>query len=139
VAPRVFTVEEANALLAPLDEILTRAQATLSDLRWTRDQLVDLRIVWGDRLEDPSCPDRREYEGFLQRFAELESRLEAVTSEVRALGAEVKDVELGLVDFAARRDAETVYLCWRKGEPRVGWWHDAEGGYAARQPLDRLF
>jgi hypothetical protein len=28
-----------------------------------------------------------------------------------------------------------VNLCWRRGEPRVRFWHGLDEGYAARKPL----
>ena len=47
----------------------------------------------------------------------------------------VRDVESGLVDFAAMRDDEAVYLCWRLGEPSIGFWHPRDTGFGGRQPL----
>jgi hypothetical protein len=138
VPVRLFTVEEANRLLAGLDAILERAQAVTAKLRDTRDQLVDLRIVWGERVLDATCPDHAEYETYQAEFTRLEAELETVTAEVTGLGCELKDVENGLVDFQTPRGEEVVYLCWRRGEPRVGWWHSLDSGFAGRQPLDKL-
>jgi len=56
---------------------------------------------------------------------------------VRDLGGDVKDVEIGLVDFPARRLGEEILLCWRLGEKKVGFWHPLEGGFAARLPVDQ--
>ena len=57
-------------------------------------------------------------------------------AEVEALGIVVKDVDLGLVDFPARRNGEHVLLCWHVGEERVAFWHGVEEGYAGRKPVD---
>lgn len=51
-------------------------------------------------------------------------------------GVQVKDPRLGLLDFPARRAGRVVLLCWKVGEPSVGHWHEAEVGFAGRQPLD---
>ena len=56
--------------------------------------------------------------------------------QVRALGGEVKDIELGLVDFPARRRGEDILLCWRLGEKVIGYWHGLEAGFAGRRPID---
>jgi len=61
----------------------------------------------------------------------LVRRVEAV----RALGAEVKDLELGLVDFPSRREGRVVYLCWQVDEPTIAYWHELDAGYQGRQPL----
>jgi len=47
----------------------------------------------------------------------------------------VKDLHRGLVDFPARIGNEVVYLCWQRGEDRIGWWHTLGGGFASRKPL----
>lgn len=133
---RLFTVNEANTLLATLDEVLERAQGILKEMRDARDQLVDLRIVWGDQVESSSCPDQAEYAKFKAAFQDAEARLAAAMAEAQAMGCEVKDVEQGLVDFYASRGEEVVYLCWRKGEPRIRFWHRLSDGFGGRQPLD---
>jgi hypothetical protein len=48
----------------------------------------------------------------------------------------VKDVDLGLLDFPARRNGEDVLLCWHAGEETVRFWHDPSEGYAGRKPID---
>jgi len=56
--------------------------------------------------------------------------------EVEALGAMVKDIDRGLVDFYYRRDGREVLLCWHYGETEIGYWHDLEAGVAGRRPID---
>ena len=51
-------------------------------------------------------------------------------------GTVVKDLETGLVDFPSLRGGEEVYLCWKLGEARIGYWHGIEEGFAGRKPLD---
>jgi hypothetical protein len=65
----------------------------------------------------------------------LRRRIEAAADELADLGAELKDFELGLVDFPSRMGDQVVYLCWRAGEDRIRFWHTLEGGFAARQPI----
>jgi len=70
-----------------------------------------------------------------ERDAAMKKTREAL-AEIEKLGCLVKDLEIGLVDFPARRDNETVYLCWKLGEERIGYWHGVEEGFAGRKPLD---
>lgn len=53
------------------------------------------------------------------------------------IGAQVKDLDRGLLDFPARSPAtgETVLLCWHVGEPEIAYWHNLEEGFAGRKPL----
>jgi len=55
---------------------------------------------------------------------------------VQSYGCQLKDMEMGLIDFPAIRDGREVYLCWKLGEEQIGYWHDVEAGYAGRQPLE---
>jgi hypothetical protein len=54
---------------------------------------------------------------------------------IHELGALVKDVDRGLVDFPALRDGEEVLLCWRVGEDEIGFWHPVDEGFSGRRPL----
>jgi len=47
----------------------------------------------------------------------------------------LKDLDQGLVDFPSYRDGKLIYLCWKRGESRIEFWHDLESGIAGRQPL----
>lgn len=138
MAQRVFTVDEANGLVATLDQHLAAAQETTRRMRDVRDQLVDLRIVWGDAIETEACADHEEYVRFRDEFNDLEKRLQKTMASVHTIGCVIKDVEQGLVDFPVRRGEEVVYLCWRRGEKDVRFWHSQESGFAGRQPVSTL-
>ncbi len=45
----------------------------------------------------------------------------------------LKDIDLGLIDFPSIREGREVYLCWRIGEDRVGFWHDLDAGFNGRK------
>jgi hypothetical protein len=51
------------------------------------------------------------------------------------LGCELKDLDQGLVDFPSYRDDKLIYLCWKRGEDRVSFWHAIDSGFSGRQPL----
>lgn len=135
---RVFTADEANRLLPQVRTGLDEIKILLEGLRDAREQLADLRIVWGDKIVDPKCPDHEEYVGFRDRFTKLEHEYTAAVSRLSDLGLQVKDPDVGLVDFFASRGQELVYLCWKKGEERVAYWHSLEGGFATRRPITTL-
>lgn len=68
----------------------------------------------------------------------LDEELQGYVSELAELGAEVKDFDMGLVDFPAKVGARTVYLCWKAGEPEVRFWHEIDAGFAGRRPIGEL-
>lgn len=57
-------------------------------------------------------------------------------SEINAIGVQVKDLDIGLLDFPCKVDGEIVLLCWKLGEPTITHWHNTEDGYAGRKPID---
>ena len=74
--------------------------------------------------------------------AEKAAQLDALVEEMRRkiaeledFGVEVKDLDLGLVDFPAERYGETVMLCWRFGEAEVSFWHRRDEGFNSRRSL----
>ena len=66
---------------------------------------------------------------------ESEADMEAAARRIHALGAQVKDLDTGLIDFPALREGEIVLLCWQLGEDEIRYWHRADDGFAGRRPL----
>jgi hypothetical protein len=71
-----------------------------------------------------------------QRVAELTRSIREKVRVIHQLGVEVKDLDMGIVDFPSLRDGREVYLCWRVDEPTVAYWHDLDAGFRGRQPLE---
>lgn len=58
--------------------------------------------------------------------------------ELQAGDIILRDATQGLIDFHAQGDDGVVYyLCWRRGERELEWWHLPEEGFAGRKPLPR--
>jgi hypothetical protein len=69
----------------------------------------------------------------------LQSDLEEHLEELQSMGCFFKDwnFSVGLVDFPAEIDGQTVFLCWRSDESELGWYHPIEEGYQGRRPLPK--
>jgi len=77
-----------------------------------------------------------------RRRAEREKALQEARDtlgEIDEIGVQVKDLEQGLLDFPCVMEGRTVLLCWKLGEPEIGYWHSEEDGFAGRKPLDARF
>jgi hypothetical protein len=125
VHERHFTRAEANALLPQL-------KALLNQLREAKDELTDEEAH--EALSEAAPTNGGGEEGRQVGIAFLQVRrlLEAIAQS----GIVLRDIDRGLVDFPAVMDGREVYLCWEAGEEDVGYWHDLEGGYGGREPLD---
>jgi hypothetical protein len=124
---KVFSVEEANALLPTVRRILQsirRAHRRLLTYREAAQYAAE-----GAEQGGGGMPGGAKY---IQILTELASR----TGELEALGIQLKDYERGLIDFPSLRDGRVILLCWQLGEgDEVEWWHDVDAGFAGRQPL----
>ncbi len=100
----------------------TRAEAEAL-LPKVRPLLEDLQRRIAAYRRRPTDPVAREIEALLREIAEL--------------GVEMKDPDLGLVDFRTVRRGREVYLCWKLGEgDRIAFWHDLETGFAGRKIIE---
>jgi hypothetical protein len=133
VAPRHFTREEANALLAqvrPLTEELVEHRASLAAAQSERKQLA-LQIAGnggGIDLTRAAALD--------EQIALEHAGVARCVNAIHELGGVVKDAEIGLVDFPARVAGSEAFLCWRLGEAEIANWHGVDEGFPGRKPLD---
>lgn len=129
---RYFTAAEANDLLAdvrPLVERMVSHRRSLA-VATVRHARIAAKIAGNGGGVRPHEVDE------LQGAIEAESaEVVACVEQLHALGAVVKDLDEGLVDFPALKGEEEVLLCWRLGEDEVGFWHRADEGFAGRRPL----
>src|SRR5258708_17141599 len=125
---KMLTPEEANALLP-------RVRLTLKSLREQRS--VVLRTQAQIEIEEMTGTDPNQQlspaaqaaitklmEAFHYQTRQFEDKLE----DLFQLGAHLKDLDTGLVDFYSRRGQEVVFLCWNAGEPEIRHWHSLQGG-----------
>lgn len=124
---KIFTVEEANALLPTVRNILAKVQRAHKQLfryREAAKKAADGAEMGGGGLADGL------------RYAALLMGLTALMAELESLGVQLKDFDRGLVDFPSLRDGRVVLLCWQIGDgDELEWWHDVDAGFAGRTPL----
>jgi hypothetical protein len=122
---RHFTQEEANALLPQLTTLLTR-------LREAKDELTDAEAHEALSEAAPTNGGGEHGQQVGVAFLEVRRLLEVVEQA----GIVLRDIDRGLVDFPAVVAGHEVYLCWELGEDEVAYWHELEGGYGGREPID---
>jgi len=124
---KLFTIEEANALLPSVREILQgiqRSRRHLATYRRGAKLAAEGAERGGGGMEGGA------------QYAIVLTDFTTQMSELEALGVQLKDFERGLVDFPSLRDGRVVLLCWQLGEgDELEWWHDMEAGFGGRTPL----
>jgi hypothetical protein len=135
MAPRYFTLDEANEALAelrPLAEQMVEYRRELVDAQGRR---AALGAQVGTNGGDLTPSDFAEAEEELERSA---AALAECIERIQAAGVLIKDLDRGLLDFPALRDGDEILLCWQVGEDDIRYWHGVEEGFAGRKPLDDL-
>ncbi|HEU5431426.1 MAG TPA: DUF2203 domain-containing protein [Thermomicrobiales bacterium] len=127
--PRLFTLAEANALLARLAPLLSRLRADKAALDDARSRLAKLTP---SMRGNGHAADAMELEGQIDHYART---IAAGIREVVGQGIDLKDIDRGLIDFPSPREGRVVYLCWHLGERHIRYWHEVDAGFAGRQPL----
>jgi hypothetical protein len=129
---RHFTPEEANAALEqvrPLVELLVEGRQEHGAAVERQEQLE--RKIRGNGGGIPPA----ELASATAEVDALARRLARLVDKIADHGAQVKDLDSGLIDFPALRRGETVLLCWQLGEDEIAWWHRIDDGFAGRRPL----
>jgi hypothetical protein len=132
VSQRYFTSDQANDALEevrPLTEELVEHRRALVELQ-ERQSSLNQRIGGNGGNVDPS-----ELLEMQERLDEEVAGIARCVARIHEAGALVKDLDVGLVDFPARREGVDVLLCWRLGEDEVGYWHGLDEGFSGRKPL----
>jgi hypothetical protein len=123
--PHYFTLEQAQAVL----EIIRPLVGEILEIR--QSILNRQPDVWPVLAKAAGNGGSRAASEIAQEF----TRLDQIVRMILATGAFLKDVNLGLVDFPAWREDREIYLCWKYGEERIGYWHELDGGFSGRQPI----
>jgi len=130
---RTFTIDEAQDLVPILESLL-------------RTAIESKRIIETAEAESQALAQRIFMSGGMslnilqiaRRKAECEKALQRVKDamgEIDAMGVQVKDLDIGLLDFPCEVDGQVVLLCWKLGEATITHWHGLNEGFAGRKPI----
>jgi hypothetical protein len=133
---KMLTVEEANATLPKIRVIL-------KSLRELRDRVLRIQAqieieemtgLGGDTRLTPKAQNAITLQ--MDEFQSHTVQFENLLEDLFQLGAHLKDLNRGLIDFYSLRDQEVIFLCWIEGESEIQHWHTIEGGFQNRRSLD---
>ena len=126
---QLFTVDQADRTLPLVRKIVE--DVVREHRRW-QEAIVELDLISAGA--NPALPDPRVV-ALEKRIQKMAREVDGFQAELESLGIQLKDRRIGLIDFPSEFDGRPVLLCWQLGEPSVQFWHDADSGYAGRQPL----
>ena len=117
-----YTVETAEKTLPYVRAIVDEACDIYAEIRKKGNEHT--------KMDDSRDAERQELRDEIRVGAD---RLRECCLEIEELGADLKDYEIGLVDFPAEFDGGEIYLCWKRGEERITHWHPVEAGFSGRK------
>ena len=131
---RTFSLEEAQTLLPVLESLLRNAingKKIIEEVDGEFQATAHKVFLKGGTLLNIVHLARRK----AQREKAVQ-RVKDAVAEIDATGVQVKDLDIGLLDFPCRVDGEIILLCWKLGEATISHWHGTEEGFAGRKPID---
>ena len=123
--PRLFSVDEANALLPRLQEMLRDLAVHREAMREKAPHVEPILRAAGSNGGGKVGSE----------YGVEAYRLYRAIERIRGLGVLLKDLDTGLLNFPHERDGRVVFLCWHPPEESVAYWHEIEAGYPGRRPL----
>lgn len=134
MSERTFTLDEAQSLLPVLESLLRtaiNAKKVMDDVEAQQQALNHRIFLNGGTHVDVVPIARRKAER-----VKAEQRAKDALAEIDSIGVQVKDLDVGLLDFPCEVDGEIVLLCWKLGEKSITHWHGTQEGFAGRKPID---
>lgn len=132
-----FRIEQAEALLKEVESAIRNAielkhfyQEAESVLRQESERIL---------LSGGAAVDRPRLQAERSRRDTCARKLQEAIEQIHSFGCEVKDLDIGLIDFRSLYQGREVYLCWKLGEPRIEYWHGIEEGFRGRKKIDEDF
>jgi hypothetical protein len=135
MADRTFTLDEAKSLLPVLESLLRTAinAKKIIDEADAEQQALQHRVFLnGGMFLDIVPLARRKAER-----AKAEQRVKDALAEIDSIGVQVKDLDIGLLDFPCDVEGQVILLCWKLGEKTITHWHGVQEGFAGRKPIDQ--
>ena len=135
--PKYFTLSESERLLPEVERALRDALFHKTEYQQAVQGLEAIaqrvRFSGGTRVNR---------EGHLALRAKRDTSAAALKDAIERIeqvGALVKDLDIGLIDFLTLYQDREVCLCWKLGEDRIRFWHGLEEGFRGRKPIDEEF
>jgi hypothetical protein len=134
MSDRTFTLDEAQSLLPVLESLLRGAISGKKIMEEVESEMQALNqriFVNGGTRVDVVAVARRTAER-----TKAEQRARDALSEIDSIGVQVKDLDIGLLDFPCEVEGRVVLLCWKMGEDSITHWHGTDEGFAGRKLID---
>jgi hypothetical protein len=131
---KTFTLEEAESLLPILESLLRTSIEGKKKIESLEESFAELKsrifLAGGMTVNVVEASRQRAiYDKTVQQVRDA-------VAEIHSIGVQVKDLDIGLLDFPCQLENEVVLLCWKYGEQGITHYHGVDEGFAGRKPID---
>jgi hypothetical protein len=134
---RYFTLREAESVLPEVEQAIRSAlelkRFYVEAEQVLQDEASRIQMSGGAMVNSARLSAEK------SRRDTCASQLKNAIEQIHSHGCEVKDLDIGLIDFRTFYRGDEVCLCWRLGEEGISWWHGLEEGFRGRRPVDADF
>jgi hypothetical protein len=134
MAERTFTLEEAQTLIPVLESLLRSAMEGKKLIQEVEAELQEagsrIFLSGGSNVDVLRLARRKAARN------KAEQTVKDSLAEINATGVQVKDLDIGLLDFPCQIEDQIILLCWKLGENKITHWHGLTEGFRGRKPID---
>jgi hypothetical protein len=134
---RYFSLTEAERLIPDVEKAIRNAilvKTSYSQVGMELEKFSErIQMMGGSRI------NRDEIIALREQRETLANSLRQAIGSIHEFGCQVKDLDIGLIDFPTLYKGQEVLLCWKLGETGISWWHGLEEGFGGRKPIDAEF
>ena len=132
-----FTLAQAQRVLPEVEKALREAlffkdeyQKAESEVRTFAERIM---MMGGTQVNQSRISTLK------SRMDQSKAGLQRKFEETQALGCQIKDLDIGLIDFPTLYKGQEVCLCWKFGESIIEYWHGVDEGFQGRKKIDQEF
>ena len=120
-----------------IDVLIPKMDSLLQHMDVCQKRVQELNAERPALSAKPSAADVAESARIRSQIEFLLLAVQDDIAHIAQMGGVVKDIEAGLVDFLGRVEGEEVWLCWKRGENKIHFWHPLSAGFSQRRELER--
>ena len=134
---KIFTPREVDAILPKVEKVFEHIDACRKRAQELATSPIFRETASASAQESLSAVQIAESARLRSQVEFLLQAIQEDIVHVAKMGGVLKDAEAGLVDFPGFVRGEEVWLCWKRGEGKIQYWHPIYSGYSDRLTLRR--
>ena len=121
-----FTISSANEKLPVIIE-------KFKSVTHLKNEIIKIEQQLSSSLSTTS--NFEQYVIIKQKLNSIVTKFYQAIEDLENTGVVIKGIDEGLLDFPSKRFDDEIWLCWKKGETEIKFWHEKDIGFSGRKPI----